>query len=225
MPKIRLPKTSSVAKVAAIRKPRVNALVTCSAGIEPLVAQELNSIGIKNAKILPGANDNRSGKVLVPLTTRQLYAANVFLRSADRIYVEGAQYRASEFWELEAGFKRLYPGMLLKYPLTADVRVKCRSTSSKLYHEGAVVQRIEGLLQNAVDSQPVLRLDGTTASSIASSSVLAAAAAAPEDDETPSSPSQQQSAPSQQLLLVRIHRDTVTLYVDSSGAPLHQRGW
>ncbi len=58
--------------VSGERRPTLPCLVVCPPGLEAVVADELADLGVR-----PGRSSK--GSVLVDMTTRQLYAANVFL--------------------------------------------------------------------------------------------------------------------------------------------------
>ena len=60
------------------RPPRYDAIVVCLPGLEEVVMDELKALGIKRV-----GRDSK-GTVKAQLSPRQLYAANMFLRSATR---------------------------------------------------------------------------------------------------------------------------------------------
>jgi putative N6-adenine-specific DNA methylase len=63
-------------------------------GVEHLTAAELAGLGI-------GSDGTEPGGVAFRATTRQLYAANLELRTASRIVVRLAEFPARAFYELE----------------------------------------------------------------------------------------------------------------------------
>lgn len=105
-------------------------------GIEHLTAGELLRLGIT-------PTDTEPGGVTFQATLRQLYTANLSLRTANRIVVRMAAFPARAFYELERKAKRvpwteyLAPG--------APVRFRVTSRKSKLYHQDAVAERLAGV--------------------------------------------------------------------------------
>ena len=203
-------------------KDRFNVLVSCSAGIENLVRQEVISLGIRRAKTV----GDRSGKVEVRhMSTRQLYAANVFLRTADRLYVEGPSFKAREFWQLEMAMDRILPELEPWLGREANIRVHCRvDTTSKLYHKQAISERILGRLSREgytgdMQQEPKDDIDhGADSDSDAEPGPVTASAFRVAHDST-------SAQGLEQLLKVTVKRDHVTIYIDSSGIPLYRRGW
>ncbi|MBI5499383.1 MAG: class I SAM-dependent RNA methyltransferase [Deltaproteobacteria bacterium] len=163
----------------------------CAPGLEALLAAELRALGIR-----PGRPDR--GGVPFDATTRQLYAANVFLRTATRVLLRLASFDAPSFAVLEREARRvpwdqwLAPG--------APVAISASSSASRLYHTGAVAERLSAVLTGPVLSPPDQELD-------------------PIDPPTtrPDRPPLH--------LLVRLLHDHCVLSIDSSGEPLHRRGW
>jgi putative N6-adenine-specific DNA methylase len=159
-------------------------------GLEPLAAAELASLGIRGAA--------EPGGVAFQGTREQLYAANLRLRTASRVLVRVAELHARTFFELERHARRL-PWERWVRP-GAPVRLRVTSRKSKLYHEGAIAQRLLGWIDE--------RVGGIGAS--------AAEKLAGEEDET---------AEAGQLFIVRVVRDQVAVSADASGALLHLRGY
>ncbi|MCA9723125.1 MAG: class I SAM-dependent RNA methyltransferase, partial [Gemmatimonadetes bacterium] len=77
------------------------------------------------------------------------------------------------------------------------------SKKSRLYHEGAIAERLERAAQGAVAGLEAVRAAGQ--------------AEALEDDVL--------RPPGVQRIIVRVHRDEVTLSADASGGSLHRRGY
>ena len=76
------------------RRPTLSCLVVCPPGLEDVVAAELDDLGVR-------ARQTGKGSVSADLTTRQLYAANLFLRSATRVLVRVARFTVRSFADLE----------------------------------------------------------------------------------------------------------------------------
>src|SRR3972149_3927617 len=78
--------------------PRIVDQLTCYAvtapGVEPLVAAELRGLGL-----VPGATD--PGGVEFPASAADLARALLWLRTANRVTVRIAEFRAAAFGELE----------------------------------------------------------------------------------------------------------------------------
>ena len=141
-------------------------------GAEELTARELTGLGVNLRRTFRGGVEFRA-------SDRQLYAANLWTRTATRIVVRVARFVAPAFSDLERELAAVPWERWLPPGTTPEVRVS--STSSRLYHTDAVAER-----------------------------VVAAAASGPAGGG---------------LIVVRIVHDRVMVSVDSSGAPLHQRGW
>ena len=167
--------------------PPLDALIVTAPGLESLMRRELGALSIAVTGEEPGA-------VSATLTTRDLMRANLHLRTASRVVVRLAHFKALTFADVEKHGKRVpwdtivVPGQRVRF------RVTCRK--SRLYHSGAVAQRLMEAL--------ALRVRGV---------VLATAA----DDE--------EEGGGEQLFVVRLFRDQLVLSVDSSGALLHRRGY
>ncbi len=158
-------------------------------GLEPLCAGELAGLGVS-----PTVQD---GGVAWSGDSASIARANLWSRTASRIIVRFAEFRARTFFELERHARRLPWERFVARNSTATFRVTCRK--SKLYHSGAVAQRLaESLAQR-----------------VAGARVTPAAA---DDDENA-------AVAASQLFIVRVLHDTVTVSADSSGALLHLRGY
>ncbi|HEV8356357.1 MAG TPA: hypothetical protein VGQ17_06255 [Gemmatimonadales bacterium] len=172
------------------------AMRTCFAvtppGVEAITARELAALGVT-----PGATE--PGGVSFEATARGLYAANLELRTANRITVRLAEFPARAFYELERKAKRVpwesvvTPGM--------PVRFRVTSRKSKLYHLGGIEER----LLNCVNGQQST-VNGKS----------------PDDEHDDDEPA---PASAEQLFIVRVFRDVLTISADSSGALLHRRGY
>jgi len=157
--------------------------VVCPPGLEDLVVDELAALGAR-------AERTTRGGVSVGLTTRRLYAANLFLRCATRVLVRVDRFTVRTFADLE----RRVATIDWSPWLAADVVPRFRLTirHSKLWHDGAVAERFAAAFPEV--SPAVDATDG------------GGAATGP-------------------LVVVRGVDDRFTVSVDSSGAPLHERGW
>ena len=160
--------------------PRYDAIVVCLPGLEEVVIEELQALGVKRV-----ARDSK-GTVNAQLSPRQLYAANMFLRSATRILVSAFKFRADTFPRLEHELRALDWSPWIN-PQTTRLSLRVTSHSSALYHTDAIEERIRQCLPLSMRSFL--------------------------------------SGPQEQRVVVRVKRDVVHVRVDSSGDPLHVRGW
>jgi putative N6-adenine-specific DNA methylase len=159
-------------------------------GLEELCCHELRWMGI--------AGEVEPGGVAWEGTKEELYDANLRLRTASRVLVRVAEFRARTFFELERHARKVPWERFV--PAGGAVRLRVSSRKSKLYHEGAIAQR---LLDAAGRSVAGLRDAG---------------AAKGGDDE-------EDDAGEGQLFVVRFHYDRCTVSADASGALLHLRGY
>jgi len=137
-----------------------------------------------------------AGGVALRGTLRDLARANLALRTATRVLVRLGSFRASSFGALRARAAGLPWERVLRPGDALVLRVTTRR--SRLWHGEAVAERV---LEAAA-----ARLGGPVA--------RVRPAAADADDAGPD-----------QLVVVRLERDRCTVSVDSSGAPLHRRGY
>jgi putative N6-adenine-specific DNA methylase len=169
---------------------RLSAFAVTAPGLEGLCASELADIGIRG---LP-----EDGGVAWKGSLESVARANLWLRTASRVIVRVAEFKATAFFELELHAKQIPWKRFVAPGSHVEFRVTCHK--SKLYHSDAVAQRfataVEWLVKGA----------------------KAARAKESDDDETP-------PPAERQLFIVRFVRDVCTVSVDSSGALLHMRGY
>ncbi|HEU4457117.1 MAG TPA: hypothetical protein VFR81_28875, partial [Longimicrobium sp.] len=158
-------------------------------GLEPLAQAELRAMGI-DAAAEPGGVSWTGG-------ADDLHAANLRLRTASRVTVLAAEFRARTFFELERHARKILWERWV--PRGGAVRLRVTSKKSKLYHEGAIAQRVLEAIEHRVGA-------------IASGGVV--------DDEEGG-----EDAGDAQLFIVRFVRDACTIRADASGALLHLRGY
>lgn len=168
-------------------------------GLDGVCAAELAQLGIA-ATAVQGGVEWRG-------TAASMYRANLHLRTASRVIARMGVFRARGFAELERRAARL-PWLEFLHPGGAvSLRVTCRK--SKLYHEGAVAERVGRVLGDIVGVSPVRVADDDTDDDGGRHAVTM--------DTVPD--------PAPQLIIVRFMRDVCTISIDSSGALLHQRGY
>jgi putative N6-adenine-specific DNA methylase len=157
-------------------------------GLEPLLEEELKELGIKGTAV-PGGVEWTGSESSVAL-------ANLGSRIASRVIVRIGEFSARTFFELERHAKKVEWQKYISATATVQFRVTARK--SKLYHTGAITQR----LQEAVARQLKREV-----------SVVVGDADEEADDA------------SAQLFIVRVERDQFTISADTSGALLHRRGY
>lgn len=126
---------------------------------------------------------------------RSIMRANLWLRTASRVLVRVARFRATEFFELEKRAKKIPWDAFLGPNRKADFRVTAHK--SKLYHSDAIAERLLSALRVPAAGGRVLSARSENGELRADS----------------------------QLFVVRVHRDEFTVSADSSGELLHMRGY
>ena len=175
-----------------VKETRLRCFAVASPGFEPLVAQELATLGI--------AAVAKEGGVAWEGDVASVYRASLWLRTATRVLVRVARFRATSFWELEKRAAAVPWTSVLRPGATVAFRVTTKK--SKLYHSDAVADRLAKAVVAAVPGVRVVTGGAATGDE--------------EDDATPAAT---------QLFVVRIARDELTLSADGSGEPLYRRGY
>ena len=158
-------------------------------GLEPLAAAELRALGIQATP--------EQGGVAWEGSAEELYTANLWLRTASRVTVGAAEFRARTFFELERHARKIpWERWVAK---GRAVRLRVTSRKSKLYHEGAIAERVLDAIER--------RVGGLGGAEVA------------RDDEG------DEDADEAQLFVVRFVRDGCIVRADASGALLHLRGY
>lgn len=104
-------------------------VATCALGLELTVGRELEALGLGPIK-----RDN--AQVSFPFTPHAVAKANYWLRTADRVWLQLAEFPARDFEELFQGVKAVdWPAML---PQDAEFPVEAISTKSKLESESSL---------------------------------------------------------------------------------------
>lgn len=119
--------------------------VVCAPGIEQITAGELGALGLE-------VTGTESGGVSVRGGVREMQRANLELRTASRVVVRVAEFKATAFYELEKRARQIgWDQWLGAEPVR--LRVTCRK--SKLYHSDAVAQRFVEAMARATGARPV----------------------------------------------------------------------
>ncbi len=160
-------------------------------GLEPLVAAELAALG--------EAPQAEAGGVAWTGDAASLLRGNLWLRTASRVVVRAAEFKARTFYELERHARRVPWERFVAAGGSVRFRVTCRK--SRLYHSDAVAERLAAAIEH--------RLGAASAFTARESA----------DDEELDTPGREQ------LFVVRMAHDVCTVSADSSGALLHLRGY
>jgi putative N6-adenine-specific DNA methylase len=147
-------------------------------GLEPVLCEEVRLKGFRQPQPVPGGVTIRGG-------WPEVWRANLWLRGAGRVLARIDAFRAVHLAQLDDRARRVPWGAVLR----ADVgfRVEATCSGSRLWHSGAVAQRI--------------------------ATAIRATLGAPETPDAVVT------------VMARVERDLCTISVDTSGAPLHRRGW
>lgn len=170
----------------------------CAPGLEPLMIQELQKIGLKSApsgsSITFHGERHETGGVEFEGSLKDLYRANLCLRTASRILIRLGFFEAIRFPELRRKAAVLPWEHYLSPGMAISLRVACHA--SRLYHQRAVAERVAGAIGDRMGEPPRLsKLD------------------------------EESDVPLPQLVFVRILKNHCTISLDSSGALLHRRGY
>ena len=178
--------------------PKIADQLTCFAvtapGVELLVADELRGLGL-----VPGATE--PGGVEFLASTADLVRALLWLRTANRVTVRIAEFRAAAFGELERHAAKIPWKRLI--PEGAAVHFRVTSKKSRLYHNDAIAERLERAVLAVVPGTRAIRAPSVAEELEADVTCL----------------------PEVQRVVVRASRDIFTLSIDAAGALLHRRGW
>lgn len=159
----------------------------CLPGLEPLLQRELQTLGYTQEPL--------AGGVAFEGDPRAVFATSLWLGTASHVRVRLAEFPCRALGELERKASLLPWAQWLR----PDVPLRLRATAqrSRIYHTGAVEQRIERAVAHALGRQPPRPM----------------AAAEPDADDTAA------------VLAVRVHEDVVTVSLDATTSPLHRRGY
>jgi putative N6-adenine-specific DNA methylase len=180
--------------------PPLSAFAIAAPGFERIVAAELDRLGI--------APTIEHGGVAWTGTLESVARANLWLRTASRVVVRVVEFRARSFHELERHARKL-PWERFVAP-GAPVRFRVTSRKSRLYHSGAVAERLADAAGTRAGVAPALDRSGE---------------AGPGGTRADDDGYDDGDDAAGQLFVVRVVRDVCTVSVDSSGALLHRRGY
>jgi 23S rRNA G2445 N2-methylase RlmL len=111
--------------------------VVCAPGLEKILAAESRALGLRVRSVEPGG-------VTVDGELRDVVRANIGLRTASRVLVRIASFRATAFHELERSARRIAWDRFIG---ATPVRIRATCRKSKLYHSDAVAERVLGAIE------------------------------------------------------------------------------
>lgn len=133
---------------------RYRAAAVCTPGLESVCSEELRQLGCKPK---PGG----PGIVEFDANARQLYSANVWLRTASRVTVRMVTFRATDFFHLQDHASRIEWAQWIGPDMAPRFRIS--SNDSKLYHTKAIAQRLHQVSMPPSIGEPeqlfVVRID------------------------------------------------------------------
>lgn len=125
---------------------RVDAFVVAVPGLEPLLLDEVQKLGVRPARAVRGG-------VECNLTWPQLWAINLRSRIATRVVVRVARFHADGFHSLQVGLRAVdWSAWLPDGGVTVAVST---DKESKLYHSGAVEERVNEVIGRPLGGQVV----------------------------------------------------------------------
>lgn len=172
----------------APRAERYDLFAICAPGLEGVLEAEMSALDLAVGK-------RDVGGIAFAGESSALFRSNLWLRTATRVIARVGDFHARLFDELERHARRLEWSRFLS--AGQPVRLRVSTSKSRLYHTGAVAQRIAEAMEMSTGIAPTV------------------ASGADDEEETDEAP----------LVIVRLFRDQCTVSIDSSGALLHRRGY
>jgi len=157
----------------------------CLPGLEELLLAELRDLGAPSLESVPGGVAFGGGQ-------RELYRANLCSGLATHVLLRLAEFPCRHVAQLRKKAADVPWGDLFARGQSFAVRATCKR--SKLYHSGAVAERVALAIAETCGAEPV----------------------------APPAPGNKVAVP---VVAVRVHEDVVSISFDTSGEPLHRRGW
>ena len=173
-------------------------------GLEGLAALELRQLGLILKEDSPLKKGEGSGGVEFRGELEAIYRANLHLRTASRVLVRLGVFYAAAFSELRKKAGRLAWERFLSPGQPVSLHVTCHR--SRLYHSGAVAERVGGAIGDRLGQPaPLHKADS--------------------GNEEGSGAEEGEPAGPPQMVVVRLVNDECTISIDSSGDLLHRRGY
>lgn len=173
----------------------------CAPGLEAVTARELIQLGQKvnplptvNSGLDQSHGEEEVGGVEFDGSLSDLYRVSLHLRTASRVLVRLGDFQATVFPELRRKASHLPWEHYLTVGRPVTLRVTCHK--SRLYHQGAVAERVALAIGDRLGQIPEVQKSGGNL-----------------ETDLP------------QLIIVRLLDNRCTVSVDSSGALLHRRGY
>jgi putative N6-adenine-specific DNA methylase len=124
---------------------------TCQPGIEPFLHREIFDLGLTEE--IPDQHQHAGeGGIAFQGSLNSLYQANLWLRTATRVLVRLGRFHALQFAELRKKAASLPWEEYLHPGQPVAIHTTCHR--SKLYHSGAVSERISGAIGDRLKKQP-----------------------------------------------------------------------
>lgn len=123
--------------------------VATAPGLETITSREVEALGFGGARLEPGGLE-------LPASDEGLRRLNLHLRTASRVLVRLASFRASTFGELERKAKGIPWERVLRgrWPEHRAPSFEVTSRKSRLYHTGAVAERLQRSLEGWARGRP-----------------------------------------------------------------------
>jgi putative N6-adenine-specific DNA methylase len=113
--------------------PSFDIFLACAPGLEEALRQEASTKGFKRAEATGGGVTIRGG-------WPEVWRANLWLRGANTVIARVATFRAEQLRDLEVRARGVSWGGVLRPDVTFRVEASC--AKSRIYHSGAVVERV-----------------------------------------------------------------------------------
>jgi putative N6-adenine-specific DNA methylase len=127
-----------------MQKQRDNYFVVTVPGLEGICAEELTALGIQPTKTVHGGVGFTGG-------LKELYLANLWLRSGGRILVRLGDIAARDFPTLFQRLSKLPWGRFIKSGTTCDIKVTSRA--SRLVHTGRIAEVCQAAIAKSLGSK------------------------------------------------------------------------
>jgi putative N6-adenine-specific DNA methylase len=131
-------------------------------GLEPFTRHELVQLGIQAPEKLEltGEPIEESGGVAFDASFTDVFKANLYLRTANRVLVRLGEFHASAFSELRKKASRLTWESYLQPGQDVSIRVTCHK--SRLHHTAGIGERVAGAIADRLGKESrVVKLDET----------------------------------------------------------------
>lgn len=124
-----------------MKKSQSRFFVICAPGLETICSTEAIALGLDEVRQSPGGVEFSGG-------LRDLYLANLHLRTATRILVRIGELKATDFPELFRKVLRLPWGSFLRPDTTIEIRATAHR--SRLIHTGRIVETVNAAIERSL---------------------------------------------------------------------------